>query len=159
MAEQPVSPEITEELNVLTEITDKDHKGSYTGQCKWFNDKLGYGFITICDGADKGKDIFTHHSGIKPLNSNYKTLKKGEYINFNIVQGVNGLQAVDITGICGGPLMCDIIHGMQQPTTSNREGWQTIPQRRDNVRGSGGGPRRLPNVKYLRKPAPISSSA
>jgi CspA family cold shock protein len=82
--------------------------GKYTGQCKWFNDSLGYGFVTIQVGDDKGKDIFVHHSGIKPLNSHYKTLKKGEYINFNIVKGDNGDQAVDITGIAGGSLMCDV---------------------------------------------------
>ena len=83
--------------------------GEFIGQCKWFNDKLGYGFITVQYGEDKGKDIFVHHSGIKPLNSNYKTLKKGEYINFSIINGDNGLQAVNVTGICGGSLMCDVI--------------------------------------------------
>lgn len=83
--------------------------GKYVGQCKWFNDLLGYGFVTVCDGKDKGKDIFVHHSGIMPLNSNYRTLKKGEYLNFNVVDGLNGLQAVDVTGINGGPLMCDFV--------------------------------------------------
>lgn len=83
--------------------------GKYVGQCKWFNDLLGYGFVTVCDGKDKGKDIFVHHSGIMPLNSNYRTLKKGEYLNFNVIDGLNGLQAVDVTGINGGPLMCDFV--------------------------------------------------
>jgi CspA family cold shock protein len=84
--------------------------GKYVGQCKWFSDKLGYGFITIQQGDEtneKGHDIFVHHSGINPRNSNYKTLKKGEYINFNIIDGDSGLQCVDITGIGGGTLMCD----------------------------------------------------
>jgi len=94
---------------ILNELTDTDTYGKYTGSTKWFNDKLGYGFITICDGEDKGKDIFVHHSGIKPLNSNYKTLRKGEYIQFNIITGLNGLQAIDVTGIKGGPLMCDYV--------------------------------------------------
>lgn len=83
--------------------------GNYIGQCKWFSDKLGYGFITIQDGDMRGKDIFVHHTGIKPRNSNYKTLKKGEYINFSVANGDNGLQAVNITGIGGGTLMCDVI--------------------------------------------------
>lgn len=96
---------------VVKEEVDKDSYGGYTGQCKWFNDKLGFGFITICEGPEKGKDIFVHHSGIKPLNSNYRTLKKGEYINFNVIDGMNGLQAVDVTGIRGGPLMCDHVTG------------------------------------------------
>ena len=83
--------------------------GDVVGQCKWFSDKLGYGFITIQTGDNKGKDIFVHHSGVKPLNSNYKTLKKGEYVSFILVDGDNGQQAVNVTGIGGGSLMCDII--------------------------------------------------
>jgi CspA family cold shock protein len=82
--------------------------GVIVGQCKWFSDKLGYGFVTVQSGEDKGKDIFVHHSGICPLNSTYKTLRKGEYINFNIVTGANGFQAVDVTGVGGGSLMCDV---------------------------------------------------
>lgn len=99
---------------VVMEVKESDSAGGYTGQCKWFNDKLGYGFVTICDGKDKGKDIFVHHSGIKPLNSNYKTLRKGEYIQFNVIDGMNGLQAVDVRGIGGGPLMCDFVSTRKQ---------------------------------------------
>ena len=79
--------------------------GPYVGNCKWFNNKIGYGFITVMNGEHKGKDIFVHHSGVQPKNSNFKTLTKGEYISLNIVDGQNGLQAVDVTGVLGGPLM------------------------------------------------------
>jgi hypothetical protein len=34
------------------------------GQVKWFNNKAGYGFITVSDGEQAGKDIFTHFSSI-----------------------------------------------------------------------------------------------
>lgn len=101
--------------SVIMEATEENVVGSVIGQCKWFNDKLGYGFVTVQSGEDKGKDIFVHHTGVKPLNSNYKTLRKGEYINFNIVTGDNGLQAVDVTGIGGGTLMCDILPAKLQP--------------------------------------------
>ena len=94
---------------VMDEIEDRDVVGKYTGQVKWFNDRLGYGFCTICGGDDKGKDVFVHHTGIRPANSNYKTLRKGEYVNFNLTNGHNGPQAVDVTGICGGSLMCDVM--------------------------------------------------
>lgn len=94
--------------NIVTEIKDDPSVGTYVGQCKWFNDRLGYGFLTVQRGEKKGTDIFVHHSGIKPLNSNYKTLVKGEYVNFNIINGDNGYQAVDVTGIDGGCLMCDM---------------------------------------------------
>ena len=50
---------------VVEEEVNTPKIGKYVGQCKWFNDLLGYGFVTVCDGSDKGKDIFVHHSGIK----------------------------------------------------------------------------------------------
>lgn len=103
-------------VEAVVEVQDVETVGKYTGQCKWFNDKLGYGFVTICDGDEKGKDIFVHHSGVKPLNSNYKTLRKGEYIQFNVINGMNGLQAVDVRGIGGGPLMCDFVSTKKVPT-------------------------------------------
>jgi cold shock CspA family protein len=106
---QTQSSETQEPVPVLDEVPDVENMEKYIGQCKWFSDKLGYGFLTVCDGEKKGMDIFSHHSGIKPLNSNYKTLKKGEYIQFNIVNGINGLQAINVTGINGGPLMCDFV--------------------------------------------------
>jgi CspA family cold shock protein len=125
--------------DLLEEVKEGESYGQITGHTKWFNDKLGYGFITICDGNDKGKDIFVHHSGIKPLNSNYKTLRKGEYIQFNIINGMNGLQAVDVTGIKGGPLMCDYVTNkrvMVAPVTD----WQTVPYRKIVRGGPPGGP-------------------
>jgi cold shock CspA family protein len=107
----------TKEKIIVKATTDKI--GEYTGQCKWFNDKYGYGFIKIIDGPDKDTDIFVHHSGIKPLNSQYKTLNKGEYIHFSKINGINGSQAVNITGINGGPLMCDINMGAFKPNNIN----------------------------------------
>lgn len=107
-------PEVAQQ-DVVMEVKEVEVVGKYTGQCKWFNDKLGYGFVTICDGDEKGKDIFVHHTGVKPLNSNYKTLRKGEYIQFNVIDGINGLQAVDVRGIGGGPLMCDFVSTKKLP--------------------------------------------
>jgi cold shock CspA family protein len=106
--ESPTTPNLYESL-ILDEMIEKDViVGKFLGHVKWFNDRLGYGFCTIISGTDLGKDIFVHHSGIRPLNSNYKTLRKGEYINFNMTTGHNGMQASDVTGVNGGPLMCDV---------------------------------------------------
>lgn len=107
--------EVVPQQDVAMEVKEVETVGKYTGQCKWFNDKLGYGFVTICNGDEKGKDIFVHHTGVKPLNSNYKTLRKGEYIQFNVIDGINGLQAVDVHGIGGGPLMCDFVSTKKLP--------------------------------------------
>lgn len=120
--------EVVEERVVVEEENSTLRVGQYVGQCKWFNDLLGYGFVTVCDGDEKGKDIFVHHSGIMPLNSNYRTLKKGEYLNFDIINGMNGLQAVHVTGIQGGPLMCDFVSSVK-PTqhSGNNEVTQRLP--------------------------------
>ena len=99
----------TMSVPVVEEQKDERVVGEFLGQCKWFNDRLGYGFLTVQAGEKKGVDIFVHHSGLKPLNSNYKTLFKGEYVNFNIIQGDHGLQGVHITGVAGGSLMCDVL--------------------------------------------------
>ena len=101
----PAVPDTHSEL--LEEMVDTLEHGDVIGNCKWFNKKLGYGFITVYNGENKGRNIFVHHSGIRPLNSNFKTLRKGEYVHFNIVDGQNGPQATHVTGVCGGPLMCD----------------------------------------------------
>ena len=39
----------------------------------------------------------------------YRTLLKGEYVSFSIITGPNGPQAMDVTGVCGGTLMCDVM--------------------------------------------------
>jgi len=101
------------------EIIENHDHGEVIGNCKWFNKKLGYGFITIYTGEKRGVNIFVHHTGVKPLNSNFRTLRKGEYVHFNITNGANGLQATDVTGIMGGPLMCDNIE-TRRPSMDNK---------------------------------------
>lgn len=81
----------------------------HLGCVKWFNNKRGYGFITYKDG-DTDHDIFVHHSGIQPLTSQYRTLTTGEYVSFSIKEATNENernQAVTVTGVNGGPLLCD----------------------------------------------------
>jgi cold shock CspA family protein len=81
-----------------------------TGQVKWFNNKAGYGFITVSSGDQNGKDIFVHYSTIRVVNSQYKYLIQGEYVDFELVKSTSETheyQAIDITGINGGSLMCE----------------------------------------------------
>ena len=80
------------------------------GQVKWFNNKTGYGFITVREGEHNGKDIFTHFSAVNVSNSQYKYLVQGEYVEFDIVpsqEGSHEFQSSNISGIKGGPLMCE----------------------------------------------------
>lgn len=107
--------------NVPSAITDAPH-GEHTGQCKWWSNRLNYGFITIMGPTDKGVDIFCHHTGIKPLNSKYRTLRKGEYCNFDIIDGAKGRQATRVTGIGGGPLMCDVNPYVPRPPPTFSQG-------------------------------------
>ncbi|NUT75985.1 cold shock domain-containing protein CspD [Pseudomonas sp. C1C7] len=61
------------------------------GKVKWFNNAKGYGFINE-DG--KTEDLFAHYSAIRM--DGYKTLKAGQAVSFNIIQGPKGLHAVEI---------------------------------------------------------------
>ncbi|WP_341963478.1 cold shock domain-containing protein CspD [Pseudomonas sp. RC10] len=63
-----------------------------SGKVKWFNNAKGYGFI-VEDG--KSEDLFAHYSAIKM--DGYKTLKAGQPVNFEIIQGPKGLHAVEIS--------------------------------------------------------------
>jgi cold shock CspA family protein len=80
-----------------------------TGVVKWFNNKTGYGFITINSGKDTGKDIFVHHSSINVEKKQYKYLVQGEYVEFEIipVNNKHEHQSHNISGINGGKLMCE----------------------------------------------------
>ncbi|MEW5892553.1 MAG: cold-shock protein [Pseudomonadota bacterium] len=62
-----------------------------TGTVKWFNETKGFGFITP-DGG--GEDVFAHFSAINM--SGFKTLKDGQRVTFEIVQGPKGKQASNI---------------------------------------------------------------
>lgn len=82
-----------------------------TGSVKWFNNKAGYGFITVCDGDFSGKDIFIHHSAISSDKDDYVYLVQGEYVEFELVKPIKEdskyeFNAANITGIKGGPIMC-----------------------------------------------------
>ena len=65
---------------------------STKGTVKWFNDQKGFGFITREDGE---KDVFVHHTGINA--SGFKSLKEGDKVEFDVVQGPKGPAAQNVT--------------------------------------------------------------
>ncbi|AKS09382.1 cold shock domain-containing protein CspD [Pseudomonas trivialis] len=66
--------------------------GMASGKVKWFNNAKGYGFI-IEDG--KSEDLFAHYTAI--VMDGYKTLKAGQDVSFEIIQGPKGMHAVKIS--------------------------------------------------------------
>jgi hypothetical protein len=127
------------------------------GQVKWFNNKAGYGFITVNTGDQKGKDIFIHYSAIRVTNSQYKYLVQGEYVEFDLVKSTSDTheyQALNVSGINGGSLMCETRRNNDYSKTQNT-------QKRYNVRREDGnnsntassrGPRRDAQDSEVREP-------
>ena len=80
------------------------------GRVKWFNNKAGYGFVTVTDGGRSGTDVFVHHSAINVDSQQYKYLVQGEYVEFNLIKvesDKHEWQASRVSGIRGGKLMCE----------------------------------------------------
>jgi len=62
-----------------------------TGTVKWFNNAKGYGFI-LPEGG--GEDLFAHYSSIQM--EGYKTLKAGQAVHYETLEGPKGYHAVNI---------------------------------------------------------------
>ncbi len=59
----------------------------FRGEVKWFNNAKGYGFL----GRPDGPDVFVHFTSIQK--EGYKSLKEGEHVAFDVIQGEKGPQA------------------------------------------------------------------
>lgn len=64
---------------------------SDTGVVKWFNNVKGFGFIEPKSGNG---DIFVHYSEI--LSEGYKTLSRGQVVQFEVQDGPKGKQALKV---------------------------------------------------------------
>ncbi|HGZ5277139.1 TPA: cold shock protein CspA [Staphylococcus aureus] len=59
------------------------------GTVKWFNAEKGFGFIEV-EGEN---DVFVHFSAINQ--DGYKSLEEGQAVEFEVVEGDRGPQAVN----------------------------------------------------------------
>ncbi len=123
---------------------------SYVGQVKWYNNRLGYGFITIISECERrNEDIFVHQQHITPQTSDYRSLQQGEYVSFLLgkadTEGESSkhiTQAVSVTGVFGGTLMCDQIPRRNNAPSTTTESTKTQPPTtRPAGRGNGRFPR------------------
>jgi len=60
------------------------------GVVKWFNERKGFGFITVSGIGD----VFVHYSSI--LGNGYKVLYENQKVRLSLVKGDNGYYAKDV---------------------------------------------------------------
>jgi CspA family cold shock protein len=130
-------------------VTSSAQSERVIGRVKWFNNKAGYGFITVTDGSRSGSDVFIHHSAINVESQQYKYLVQGEYVNFDVVHtnsGTHEWQASNVSGVNSGKLMCETRREYKIARTNFRpdvvEGEPAVePRRQPAPRARGEGPR------------------
>ena len=135
------SPETPAVSTMPTESTETMSLGCV----KWFNNKAGYGFVTISSGDHVGEDVFVHHSAIDVSQEQYRYLIQGEYVEFklcSVSDSGHKWQAGSVHGINGGKLMCETRLVSRETRTTRR----TVPdgeqrsQRSANTRETDGQP-------------------
>jgi CspA family cold shock protein len=60
------------------------------GKVKWFDEKKGFGFISM----ENGEDVFVHFSEIEV--DGFKTLTQDQKVSFEIKKSDKGLQATHV---------------------------------------------------------------
>lgn len=97
--------------DIVAETQVNTNWSNNLGVVKWFNNKSGYGFVTIIsEGELNTKDVFVHHSSINVGSEQYKYLVQGEYVSLDVEKSDKGdyvFQTTKVTGVFGGALMCE----------------------------------------------------
>lgn len=116
-------------------MTDQAEKA--LGQVKWFNNKSGFGFITVMNGEYVDKDIFVHHSDLNVSEEQYRYLVTGEYVEFKISELPNETdndtdnkykyKASLVKGVCGGTLMCEVRKNLRDEHSNSHDNFSNKP--------------------------------
>ncbi|XP_007249651.2 protein lin-28 homolog A isoform X2 [Astyanax mexicanus] len=71
-----------------------------SGHCKWFNVRMGFGFISMTSRGgnpiDPPLDVFVHQSKLHM--EGFRSLKEGEAVEFTFKKSSKGLECVRVTG-------------------------------------------------------------
>ena len=154
--------------NTSTDSNSGSSATSYMGRVKWFNNRAGYGFVTVLDSDKRGTDVFAHHSGVSVDQEQYRYLVQGEYVSFQMSKSDSKnhkWQATNVRGIMGGKLMCETHWEMRKERDErsraggNDQGYNNRREPR-NTRPSryGGGPREDAEGFVLAKPSRYSNT-
>lgn len=76
-----------------------------TGTVKWYDADKGFGFIT----SDEGDDVFVH---VSTLPAGVPSLKPGTKVEFGIVDGRRGKQALSLSVLSAAP---SVVKGTRKP--------------------------------------------
>jgi cold shock CspA family protein len=122
------------ERSVVTKIETPEGQTRFPGIVKTF--RKTYGFATVVgDNQYSGKDIMVNHANILTSKECYKTLKRGEHIEFAVQEEEDGrIQALDVTGPDGYSLQCETNPHLYQ---RRRGGYRGRGRGRGHGRGSG----------------------
>ncbi|XP_038832339.1 protein lin-28 homolog A-like [Salvelinus namaycush] len=75
------------------------------GHCKWFNVRMGFGFISMTSRGgtpvDPPMDVFVHQSKLHM--EGFRSLREGEPLEFTFQWSPRGLESVQVTGPGRGP--------------------------------------------------------
>lgn len=125
-------------------VRDSSATEKMKGCVKWFNNKQGFGFISVTSGDKVGTDLFVHHSAIQVAKEQYKYLVQGEYVEFELCkadQASHEWQAGNVHGLDNGRLMCETRHETRITRTTSTGGrpedTDRTGERRVRVRGTG----------------------
>ena len=72
-----------------------------TGRVKWYDAEKGYGFVT----SDEGGDVFLPRSA---LPSGVTEIKSGQKIEFGMIEGRKGTQALGVTLLTAPPSVSEL---------------------------------------------------
>ncbi|XP_053311908.1 protein lin-28 homolog A [Spea bombifrons] len=94
-----------DEDSLVLPKTGEDFSFQGSGVCKWFNVRMGFGFLTMTrrNGVDLETpvDVFVHQSKLHM--EGFRSLKEGESVEFTFKKSSKGLESTHVTGPGGVP--------------------------------------------------------